>query len=810
MPVCRILALVSLFFGFEVPAFALDLYLSTDTTIYRITPNGTVSPFATSGGLNAPEGIAFDASGNLYAANNTIDTVSKITPGGVVSTFAQDSTLSNCEGVTFDTSGNLYVADQRTETISKITPGGVVSTFAHDGSFSLEGMAIDASGNLYVSNYGYSLIQKVTPGGVVSTFASGVTNPGGLAFDASGNLYASSLTGNLIYKITPAGVVSTFASSVGLNYPQGLAFDADGTLYVANALGGSVSKVDTHGNVTTFVSGIGGYPRYVAFAPPVASRAYALVSRFGTSGPGQLQNPNDIAIDGSGNRFVADQLNSRIVKFDYNGNYLSQFGGSGSASGKCNQPEGLAVDGSGYVFVADTYNHRVQKFDSNGNFIPSSFNINTSGQPGTNPGEFDYPIGVAVDSDGNVFVADTYNHRIQEFDNNGNYLAQFGTYGSNPGQFNYPEGLALDGNGHLFVAEWGNNRVQKLDTSGNSLAQYGPFNHPEGVAVDTHGNVFIADSYSHRIQMLDSGGNYVSQFGSGQLTYPGGIRVDNNGDVVATSWGSNQVVVFAQVPTTTATFAPNAGHTAGSLTLSVNDTLAAVDSTTYSLDGGAVGFYTNPIAINDTSLHIVLCQSTDDLGNQEDMQAFYFAAAPVALSLSPDHVVTGSGPTLLTLSGAGFDAACTVNLDGTPQPTTFIDVNNVQITLPNFSTAGSHRLTVADTHGHVSNTLILRVGKARLAVSATLSRDGSNNLVATLTFKNTGPLDATGVMLNTAILTNLTTSSSPVSPTSPALPLGVSTVTAGSSQTVTLTFPASVGTSGQTAQLVRSTAAPSA
>jgi DNA-binding beta-propeller fold protein YncE len=199
----------------------------------------------------------------------------------------------------------------------------------------------------------------------------------------------------------------------------------------------------------------------------VSADTYAYLSQFGTagSGSGQLLYPNDVAIDGNGNFFVADYSHNRIVKFDHNGSYLAQFGAFGSALGMFNRREGLAVDGSGYLFVADTYNHRIQKFDNNGNFVPSSFAQDLSGQPGSGPGEFDYPIGVAVDGSGNVFIADTYNNRIQKFDNNGNYLAQFGTSGSGPGQFSYPELLTVDGNGNVFVAEYGNLYFPVTDAS---------------------------------------------------------------------------------------------------------------------------------------------------------------------------------------------------------------------------------------------------------------------------------------------------------------------------------------------------------
>jgi hypothetical protein len=325
------------------------------------------------------------------------------------------------------------------------------------------------------------------------------------------------------------------------------------------------------------------------------------------------------------------------------------------------------------------------------------------------------------------------------------------------------------------------------------------------MASDANGNIYVAEFGAGQVEKFDNNGIYLSTI-STPYTYPDGVAVDPNGNLFVADYFADVVEKFAQVPSTLPTFVPNANLNGGSLSLAVTDTVAGVNSTTYSLDGGAFQSYLTPIAINDGLLHIVLYQSSDTAGNVEDLQSFYFSAAPVALGLSPDHVPTGNGPTLLTVSGTGFDANCVICIDGHALSTTFVDANNVQATLSNFTGNQPHVITVTDrgvTPHRVSNHLILRVGKPRLAVSAVLSRDGSNNVVATLTLKNTGPIgsDATGVTLNTATLTNLTTSASPVSPTSPTLPYGVSTVTAGSSQTITLTFPPDVGTTGQTVRV---------
>ena len=214
------------------------------STISEVTPAGALSPFV--GGIDEPEGLAFDAAGSLYVADcdgslGTYGTISRVTSSGAVSTFAY-SGLDWPDALAFDAAGNLYVTNEVTNTVSKVTSAGAVSTFISIAIDNPEGLAFDAAGNLYVANLVNSTISKVTPAGVVSTFvSSGLSNPVGLAFDAAGNLYVANGAGNTISKVTPAGVVSTFAS--GLQGPYGLAFDAAGNLYVANSNSTTISKI---------------------------------------------------------------------------------------------------------------------------------------------------------------------------------------------------------------------------------------------------------------------------------------------------------------------------------------------------------------------------------------------------------------------------------------------------------------------------------------------------------------------------------------------------------------------------------------
>ncbi len=219
-------------------------------------PGATISTFASN--LNSPNGVAFDAAGNLYVTNYKNNnagagTVSKVTPAGVVTTFA--SGFSNPDRLAFDAAGNLYVSNGSANTVSEVTPGGVVSTFA-SGFNTPNGLAFDAAGNLYVSNAFGNTVSKVTPAGVVSTFATGLNFPGSLAFDAAGNLYVANDAGdaNTVVKVTPDGVVSPYAS--GFSTPAGMAFDAAGNLFVANFNANTVTEVTPGGIIRPFAYGV--------------------------------------------------------------------------------------------------------------------------------------------------------------------------------------------------------------------------------------------------------------------------------------------------------------------------------------------------------------------------------------------------------------------------------------------------------------------------------------------------------------------------------------------------------------------------
>jgi YD repeat-containing protein len=289
---------------------------------------------------------------------------------------------------------------------------------------------------------------------------------------------------------------------------------------------------------------------------------------FGAEAP-QLNVPMADATDSSGNVWVADYSNNRIVKFSPSGNLIAAYGSRGSEAGQFINPRGIAINQSnGDVFVADEGNSRIEELSSSGVFIEAiGWGVSDgvaqeetctsncrAGLAGAGSGELREPKGLAIDSAGNVWVADFGNNRVQKFNAaTGKYEQKFGTEGTGEGQFKNPTGIAFSG-GNAYIVDYGNNRVQEVSTAGKFIAQFGKegtgngeFKLPRGIATDPlTGNLYVADTGNNRVQEFSAAGKLIAKFGSGgvgagQFSEPRDVTVNSSGGIYVTDENNNRV-----------------------------------------------------------------------------------------------------------------------------------------------------------------------------------------------------------------------------------------------------------------------------
>jgi len=244
--------------------------------------------------------------------------------------------------------------------------------------------------------------------------------------------------------------------------------------------------------------------------------------------------PISVAVDTSGNVYVADTDNHRIQKFTSNCQFIAKWGSYGSGDGKFSGPFGIALDTSGNVYVADSGNHRIQKFTSNGQFIAKW------GSQGSGDGQFVCPSGIALDTSGNVYVADRYNYRIQKFTSKGQFITKWGSQGSGDGQFDWPSGIALDTSGNVYVADQYNHRIQKFTSNGQFITKWGnhgsnpgEFSYPDDIVISSEGKFYVSDAGNNRIQVFSQvtkpfNNRAIIVAGGGPYLDEGGTRVKNN------------------------------------------------------------------------------------------------------------------------------------------------------------------------------------------------------------------------------------------------------------------------------------------
>ncbi len=484
-----------------------------------------------------PSGIDVDSEGNVYVADRGNDRIQKFSPSGAYlagwgeagSDIGQFDSPSD---VAVDRQGGIWVADSGNQRVQKFTSEGEYAggwgkeVPLENGAeyWRPQTLALDPEGNLYIfdsstqrilnfSKTGDYLRQFGKEGsGGDGEFMSGSGN--GMAVGKDGTVYAADTAADRIHLFTPDGVFKGKWGSIGNG-------EGEFGVYAPSAIGigpdGSVYTIEWFNR-----------EQVQKFSPDGL-----FLTRWGKeavlNGGFDFNSASGIGVDSTGRVFVADRLNHRIIVFSADGSYLFSWGEKGDQAGEFNGPRDIAASPDGSLYVVDEFNARVQKFTAEGNFLLEW------GSFGFGQGQFEYPAAVAVGPTGVVYVSDDLQKRVQRFTDQGVFLGEWGYEGLGIGDggfaFDATMDLAVDEDGNVYVADTGNACIQVFDPEGNFLGAFGnkgsdvgQFLYPEGVAAGPDDRICVIDSGNHRVQcfqkmVLDSRSKAIVVAGGGP--FPG-------------------------------------------------------------------------------------------------------------------------------------------------------------------------------------------------------------------------------------------------------------------------------------------------
>jgi uncharacterized protein (TIGR03437 family) len=509
---------------------------------------------ATGAQLLSPRNVVVDAVGNLYFSEFNGHRVRKVTPGGIISTVAGtgvagfsgdgfpaiNAQLDFPAGLAVDRLGALYIADSGNERVRKILAGGIISTYLGGSTSTLLGtplgIAVDMAGTLFVADRSLVGVHSYTVAGAWTnaTGTAQLTAPHDLAVDLNGVLYIAD--GGHIRKVA-SGQIQTVAGdgylhAIGdgglatdamLSQPSAIALNGAGSLYIADTGTQRVRQVLPTGVIQTLAgTGIAGY----LSDNVVASAA-------------MLNLPTGVALDAAGDILIADTWNQRIRQVTADGRIHTLVGtgavgvgaeGLAPAQTPLSEPSGVCIDRGGTLFVVDTFNHRVLEAAPQAMVVTAAGN----GAPGdagdggpARLAQLNLPSACSRDSAGNLFIADTSNHRIRKVAPSGaiSTVVGTGTAGFSGDEspaiaasINTPRGVVVDDNGDIFIADTGNNRIRQVTPdgvihtiAGQAAAGFagdgGPaataqINAPGGLLLDGAGDLYFADTGNNRVRRL--------------------------------------------------------------------------------------------------------------------------------------------------------------------------------------------------------------------------------------------------------------------------------------------------------------------
>lgn len=599
---------------------------------------------ATAANLNNPMSICFDTDNNLYFSDYYNYRIRKISAAtGIITTIAGASTtgytgdggdastakFNSVNNIAVDGSGNLYIADQYNNRIRKITAAtNIITTIAGtgvtgntgDGGLATaatfkwpNGVGVDGSGNVYITD-GWGRVRKVDAAtGIINNFAGngtpGYSGDGGVAtsaqvnypfsviVDKDDNVYLTDRGNYRIRKVAKTtGIITTVAGSGAQGFTGDggaatsasfdnivcTAVDADGNVFIADRNNNRIRKVTAATGIISTYAGTG---------------ATSFLYDNNAANTAALNAPASVAIDGSGNIYIADKSNNRIRKVTASTGIITTIAGTGTAASSGDgglataaqvyTPLGIAVDGSQNVYIAESSGHRIRKINALTGIITTIAGTGISGFSGdggaATAAQISSPFSVDVDASGNILITDRGNQRIRKINGvtgiittiAGTGVAGFSGDGgaATAAQLSAPYDACFDGNGNVYIADRINYRIRKIDAvtgiissiAGTGISGFSgdggaataaQLNNPYSVDVDGNGNVIIADFSNQRIRRIDAVTGVMSTIvGTGTRGYngdglaatdaylnnPNFVRVDGSGNIFIADLSNNRV-----------------------------------------------------------------------------------------------------------------------------------------------------------------------------------------------------------------------------------------------------------------------------
>ncbi|PQJ09723.1 hypothetical protein CJD36_017490 [Flavipsychrobacter stenotrophus] len=528
--------------------------------------------------LTSPSDVAIDISGNLYIADRDNHCIRKVNAGGIISTVAglgspgftgdgSAATLGRLNlptGIAVDAAGNLYIADQMNGRIRQVNTSGDFSTIAGTGVTGYNGdgvaatvadlhqpakVSVDGSGNVYISDFANNRIRIVDPSATINTLAGNgtagfsgdgaaatgamINHPAGLYPDGSGRLYFADADNNRIRMIDGTGIINTIAgvdrylgdggpaTSADLLTPSYMCIDKAGNLYFSEPNGYRVRKLTSAGIISTYAGN--GINAYTGDGGPATAAS--------------LYQPEAVTIDTSGNLFIS-MFDGVIRKVTPSGT-ISTFAGNGAlgfcgdgspAISACIGTQGMVMDTTGIMYLSEGGFARIRTINTAG-IINTIGGIGSPGYSGDGGAATDaklaYPLGIQVDDSGNVYVADQNNSAIRKITPSGNISTIAGTgvasFSGDNGpaviaELHYPSSFTLAKHNSILISDGWNNRIRVVTTDGmiNTIAGTGAYGYsgdggnplsaelwlPAGITTDTAGNIYFIDAGTYVIRKI--------------------------------------------------------------------------------------------------------------------------------------------------------------------------------------------------------------------------------------------------------------------------------------------------------------------